>query len=155
VTHAPFPPSVWIGHGQLHVADLERATAFYSDVLGFTVRAYALTVGLHAVFLAARDRHIALSTWLGKGGLQHLAVLYPNREALIEAVCHVIAHSHAIDDARDHGVSVAVYLRDPEENGVELYYERPRSEWHVTNGRPGLKNDRIHVDELLTDPRAA
>jgi catechol 2,3-dioxygenase len=160
VTHAPLPPSVWIGHGHLRVGDLERATAFYRDVLGFTVTAYGLAVGLHAVFLAAGDHHrIALNTWLSKGGtppqpghtgLHHVAVLYPNREALGEAVRRVLYHSHAVDDARDHGASVAVYLRDPEGNGLELYYDRPRSEWHDGDGRPVLKNDRIDVRELLT-----
>jgi catechol 2,3-dioxygenase len=164
--HPPLPTSVQIGHAHLRVADLERATAFYRDVLGFTVSIDGPALGLQAVFLAAGDyhHHIALNTWQSKDatppppgytGLHHVAILYPHRNALIDAVRRVMDHQHPIDDARDHGATVAVYLRDPDGNGLELYYDRPRSEWYDAQGRPVLKNEQIHPRELLAEAWAA
>lgn len=164
--HPPLPTSVQIGHAHLRVADLERATAFYRDVLGFTVTIDGPALGLQAVFLAAGDyhHHIALNTWqskdgtpppVGHTGLHHVAILYPHRNALLDAVRRVVEYQHPIDDARDHGATVAVYLRDPDGNGLELYYDRPRIEWYDAQGRPVLKNDRIDPRELLTAAWAA
>ena len=159
------PTSVQIGHAHLRVSDLDRATAFYRDVLGFSVVADGRAGGLQAVFLAAGDyHHIALNTWLsqdgtpapvGHTGLHHLAILYPHRDAWGDAVQRVRAYGHPIDDARDHVCSVAVYLRDPDGNGLELYYDRPRAEWYDQSGRPVLKNEPIDPDELLIQRYAA
>ena len=154
------PTSVQIGHVHLRVSDLERATGFYRDVLGFRVVADGRAAGLQAVFLAAGEyhHHIALSTWPSAAGtpapaghtaLHHLAILYPHRDALGDAVRRVRAHRHATDDARDHGCSVAVYLRDPDGNGLELYYDRSRAEWYDLTGRPVLKNEPFDPDELV------
>lgn len=164
--YPPLPTSVQIGHAHLRVSDLERATAFYRDVLGFTVSVYGPAVGIQAVFLAAGDyhHHIALNTWLSKDGtpppsrhtgLHHVAIVYPHREALGDAVERVMAHGHPLDDARDHGASVAVYLRDPDGNGLELYYDRPRAEWYDATGRPILKNELFDPAELLIERYAA
>ena len=162
----PLPTSVQIGHAHLRVSDLDRATAFYRDVLGFSVVVDGRAAGLQAVFLAAGDyhHHIALSAEpsqvgasqpAGHTGLHHLAILYPHRDALGEAVKRVRAHRHPIEDARDHGCSVAVYLRDPDGNGLELYYDRPRAEWYDPSGRPVLKNESIDPDELRIQRYAA
>jgi catechol 2,3-dioxygenase len=162
----PLPTSVQIGHAHLRVSDLDRATAFYRDVLGFSVVVDGRAAGLQAVFLAAGNyhHHIALNTWLseagtpppvGHTGLHHLAILYPHRGALGDAVRRVRAHGHPIEDARDHGCSVAVYLRDPDGNGLELYYDRPRVEWYDLTGRPVLKNEPFDPDELLIQRYAA
>jgi catechol 2,3-dioxygenase len=150
----------------LRVSDLERATAFYRDVLGFTVSVYGPPIGLEAVFLAAGDyhHHIALNAWLSKDGtppppghtgLHHVAIVYPHRAALRDAIGRVVAHGHLIDEARDHGASVAVYLRDPDGNGLELYYDRPRAEWYDATGRPLLKNEPFDPAELLIERYAA
>jgi catechol 2,3-dioxygenase len=166
VKSASLPPSVRIGHAHLRVADLERATAFYRDVLGFQVSIYGPAVGLEAVFLSAGDyhHHIALNTWHSKDGppcpqghtgLHHVAILYPDVDALGTAVRRVLEQRYPIDDARDHGASVAVYLRDPDGNGLELYFDRPTSYWYDVDGKPVLKNDPIDIRELLEDARAA
>jgi catechol 2,3-dioxygenase len=150
----------------LRVSDLDRATAFYRDVLGFSVVADGRPAGLQAVFLAAGDyhHHIALNSWSseagtpppeGHTGLHHLAILYPHRDALGDAVRRLSAQGYRIDDARDHGCSVAVYLRDPDCNGLELYYDRPRAEWYDLSGRPILKNEPFDSDELLIQRYAA
>ena len=130
-------PQARIGHVHLTVSSLERSLAFYRDVLGFEVTA---TYGRDAVFLSAGGyhHHIGLNTWAGRGaprpapgttGLYHFAILYPDRAALAAAVRRVLEHGVAIEGASDHGVSEAVYLRDPDGNGVELYRDRPESEW--------------------------
>ena len=130
-------PQARIGHVHLTVSSLERSLAFYRDVLGFEVTA---TYGRNAVFLSAGGyhHHIGLNTWAGRGaprpapgttGLYHFAILYPDRAALAAAVRRVLEHGVAIEGASDHGVSEAVYLRDPDGNGVELYRDRPESEW--------------------------
>ena len=126
-----------IGHVHLTVSDLDRALAFYRDALGFEVTA---RYGKDAVFLSAGGyhHHIGLNTWAGRGappppqgttGLYHFAVLYPDRSALARAVRHLLDHGVQLEGASDHGVSEAVYLRDPDGNGVELYWDRPEGEW--------------------------
>jgi len=134
-------PQARIGHVHLTVSSLDRALAFYRDVLGFEVTA---TYGRDAVFLSAGGyhHHIGLNTWAGRGaprpasgttGLYHFAILYPDRAALAAAVRRVLEHGIALEGAADHGVSEAVYLRDPDGNGVELYRDRPESEWPRTD----------------------
>ena len=130
-------PQTRIGHVHLTVSDLERALAFYRDVLGFEVTA---RYGRDAVFLSAGEyhHHIGLNTWAGRGaprppagttGLYHFAILYPDRPALAAAVRRVLEQGIVLEGAADHGVSEAIYLRDPDGNGVELYRDRPESEW--------------------------
>jgi catechol 2,3-dioxygenase len=130
-------PEVRIGHVHLKVADLERALKFYRDVLGFEV---TTRYGTQAAFLSAGGyhHHIALNTWDSLGGsppppratgLYHLAILYPTRALLADALRLVLAAGIELEGAADHGVSEAIYLRDPDGNGVELYWDRPREEW--------------------------
>ena len=134
---APVDPRVRIGHTHLKVADLDRALAFYCDVLGFHI---TLRYGTSAAFIAAGDyhHHIGLNTWEslsgrppadGTTGLYHHAILYPDRAALGDALRRLDAAGIPLDGASDHGVSEALYLRDPDENGVELYWDRPMDEW--------------------------
>jgi catechol 2,3-dioxygenase len=133
----PIDPAVDIGHVHLKVADIDRSLAFWRDVLGFeeTVR-----YGDQAVFLSAGGyhHHIGLNTWESKGGsppprgttgLFHAAIRYPTREALADALRRVVDAGIRLDGASDHGVSEALYLRDPDGNGVELYWDRPRDRW--------------------------
>ena len=130
-------PRTRIGHVHLTVSDLDRALQFYRDVLGFEVTA---GYGADAVFVSAGGyhHHIGLNTWAGRGaprpaegttGLYHFAILYPDRAALAAAVRRVLEHGIALEGASDHGVSEAIYLRDPDGNGVELYRDRPENEW--------------------------
>lgn len=130
-------PGVRIGHVHLKVADLDRALAFYRDVLGFEV---TQRMGRQAAFLSAGGYHhqIGLNTWESAGGspsppgttgLYHVAILYPTRALLGDALRRVLAAGIALDGASDHGVSEALYLRDPDENGVELYWDRPPETW--------------------------
>jgi len=131
---------VSIGHVHLKVADLERSLAFYRDVLGFEV---TQRVGKQAAFLSADGyhHHLGLNTWESAGGqppapgttgLYHVALLYPSRAELGEAVRRVLSAGIPLEGAADHGVSEAVYLRDPDGNGVELYRDRPKEEWPRT-----------------------
>lgn len=133
----PIDPGVDIGHVHLKVSDLDRALAFYRDVLGFEVQQ---RFGDQAAFISAGDyhHHIGLNTWESKGGsppppgttgLYHTAIRYPNRPALGRALKRLVDAGIQLDGATDHGVSEALYLRDPDDNGVELYYDRPREEW--------------------------
>ena len=134
--NAPIDPGVRIGHVHLKVADIERSLSFYVGVLGFAV---VMRYGTSAAFLAAGSyhHHIAINTWESLGGtppapgttgLYH-AILYPTRALLADALRRVDAAGITLDGASDHGVSEALYLRDPDENGVELYWDRPRDEW--------------------------
>ena len=158
--HAPLHPGVRVGHVHLRVSDLERSLRFYRDALGFNVTAYGPAFGLRAVFLAAGGyhHHIALSTWTSAGGapprlrytgLYHVAILYPNPQELVGAVRRVLDHGHPIDEADDHGATVSVYLRVPDENGIELYYDRPREAWSDSQGWPILKAEPFDIDDLL------
>jgi len=133
----PIHPQVGIGHVHLKVADLERAIGFYRDVLGFEV---TQRYGKQAAFLSAGGyhHHIGLNTWESLGGqspppgttgLYHVAILYPTRAELADAVRRVLAGGIELEGASDHGVSEAIYLRDPDGNGVELYWDRPREQW--------------------------
>ena len=133
----PIDPLVRIGHVHLKVADLERSLAFYRDVLGFEV---TQRYGKQAVFLSAGGyhHHIGLNTWQSAGGqppppqatgLFHVAILYPTRVLLGDALKRLMAAGVPLDGASDHGVSEALYLRDPDENGVELYWDRPQDQW--------------------------
>jgi catechol 2,3-dioxygenase len=142
---ATIHPQVHIGHVHLKVADLSRAIAFYHGVLGFEV---TQRYGEAAAFLSAGGyhHHIGLNTWeslggiappRGSTGLYHLAILYPTRRELADALVRVTRAGIALDGASDHGVSEALYLRDPDENGVELYWDRPSAEWPRT-GEGGL-----------------
>jgi catechol 2,3-dioxygenase len=130
-------PRVDIGHVHLKVADLERALGFWRDVLGFEVQAQ---IGDHAAFISAGGyhHHIGLNTWESRGGtppppghtgLYHVAVRFPDRRTLAEALIRVRDAGVPLEGASDHGASEAIYLRDPDGNGVELYRDRPREEW--------------------------
>jgi catechol 2,3-dioxygenase len=134
---APIDPRVEIGHVHLKVSDLDRALAFYSGVLGFGVTS---RVGSSAAFLSAGDyhHHIGLNTWESRGGpppgpgttgLYHVAIRYPDRRALADALRRLVRAGIQLDGASDHGVSEALYLHDPDQNGLELYWDRPRSSW--------------------------
>ena len=141
MTTAPaIDPRVTVGHVHLKVADLDRALQFYCGVLGLSL---TQRLGRAAAFIGAGDyhHHIGLNTWESLGGsppppnatgLYHLALLYPDRPALADALHRLDAAGVVVDGAADHGVSEALYLRDPDENGIELYRDRPPSEWPYT-----------------------
>jgi len=151
-------PRTRIGHVHLTVSDLERSLVFYRDALGFEITA---RYGPDAVFLSAGGyhHHIGLNIWAGRGaprppegstGLYHFAILYPDRAALAEAVRRVLAHGIALEGASDHGVSEAVYLRDPDGNGIELYRDRPESEWpHGPDGSIRMHTRPLDLEALL------
>lgn len=137
---APIAPGVTIGHVHLRVSDLERSLAFYGGVLGFTV---TQRFGGQAAFVSAGGyhHHIGLNTWESLGGappppgstgLYHVAILYPTRADLADAYRRLERAGIELDGAADHGVSEALYLHDPDQNGVELYFDRPRAEWPRT-----------------------
>lgn len=155
---APIDPGTRIGHVHLKVADLERALAFYRDVLGFEV---TQRYGSAAVFLSAGGyhHHIGLNTWESRGGgppprgttgLYHAAILYPSRASLADALRRVLAAGIALDGASDHGVSEAIYLRDPDGNGIELYRDRPEQDWPRTaDGSLAMVTKPLDLDDLL------
>ena len=137
MTTDPIDPGVVVGHVHLKVSDLERSIAFYRDVLGFEVMQ---RMGDSAAFLSAGGyhHHLGLNTWQSRGagpaprraaGLFHAAFLYPTRRALAVAYRRLVDHAIPLEGAADHGVSEALYLRDPDDNGLELYRDRPRSDW--------------------------
>jgi catechol 2,3-dioxygenase len=143
-------PGARIGHVHLHVTDLERAVRFYRDVLGFQVTG---RIADQLGFLAAGDyhHHIGLNTFAAPG-LYHAAIRYPSRPALATAVRRVLAQGHAVSHGSDHGANEAVYLTDPDGNGLELYWDRPRAEWPRTPaGAFALVNLPLDVDQLLDD----
>ena len=151
-------PSVRIGHVHLKVSDIERSLAFYCGVLGFEL---TQRYGSQAAFISAGGyhHHIGLNTWESLGGpppppnctgLFHLAVLYPTRATLADALRRLIAANISLDGASDHGVSEALYLRDPDENGVELYWDRPKESWpHGPNGELAMFTRPLDLDDLL------
>jgi len=133
----PIHPATRIGHVHLKVSDLERAIGFYRDVLGFEL---TQRYGRNAAFLSAGGyhHHIGLNTWESAGGappapgttgLFHMAILYPTRASLADALRRLIRANIPLDGASNHGVSEALYLRDPDDNGVELYWDRPPEDW--------------------------
>ncbi|MET0258657.1 MAG: VOC family protein [Methylobacterium sp.] len=153
----PIHPETRIGHVHLKVADLDRALGFYRGVLGF---ALTQRLGDRAAFVSAGGyhHHIGLNTWESAGGaapapgttgLYHLAILYPTRAALADALRRVEAAGIALDGASDHGVSEALYLRDPDGNGVELYRDRPEAEWpRDDTGALRMVTRRLDLDDL-------
>ena len=157
---APIHPAVRIGHVHLKVADLDRALKFYCGVLGFKLQQ---RLGSQAAFISAGGyhHHIGLNTWESKDGspppprstgLYHLAILYPDRATLADALRRLVAAGVELDGAADHGVSEALYLRDPDENGVELYRDRPESEWPRTpDGELAMFTRALDLDALLKE----
>jgi catechol 2,3-dioxygenase len=151
-------PGVRIGHVHLKVADLERALKFYRDVLGLEVTD---RMGKQAAFLSAGGyhHHIGLNTWESEGGmppargttgLYHVAILYPTRKLLADALQRVLRAGIELEGAADHGVSEAIYLRDPDDNGVELYWDRPRGEWpRRADGSLAMFTRALDLDGLL------
>jgi catechol 2,3-dioxygenase len=156
----PIHPQVRIGHVHLKVSDLRRSLAFYHDVLGFEV---TQRYGLEAAFLSAGGyhHHIGLNTWesaggspppLGSTGLYHLAILYPTRAELADALRRLIGARIPLEGASDHGVSEALYLRDPDDNGVELYWDRPPEKWpRMPDGGLAMFTHRLDLDGLLKE----
>jgi catechol 2,3-dioxygenase len=156
----PINARVRIGHVHLKVADLERALGFYCGVLGFELMQ---RMGDAAAFIAAGDyhHHIGLNTWESLGGpppqpgmtgLYHLAILYPTRAALADALRRLIVAGIPLDGAADHGVSEALYLHDPDMNGVELYWDRPEDQWPRTlDGQLAMYTRRLDLSDLLAE----
>ncbi len=154
----PIDPAVRIGHVHLKVADLERALGFYRGVLGFEL---TQRFGSSAAFLSAGGyhHHIGLNTWESLGappppprstGLYHVAILYPTRAALGDALRRVLDAGIELEGAADHGVSEAIYLRDPDGNGVELYRDRPTNEWpRAKDGSLAMITAPLDLDGLL------
>jgi len=153
-------PDTRIGHVHLTVADLDRSLRFYRDVLGFEV---TTRYGSNAVFLSAGryHHHIGLNTWAGRGappppprttGLYHFAILCPDRKTLAAAVRRVLQANIPLEGAADHGVSEAIYLRDPDGNGVELYRDRPEPEWpRAPDGTLVMETKPLDLETLLAE----
>jgi catechol 2,3-dioxygenase len=156
----PIHPAVQIGHVHLKVADLDRAIGFYHGVLGFEV---TQRLGRQAAFLSAGGyhHHIGLNTWesaggsppqAGSTGLYHLAILYPTRAALGTALQRLIDAGIPLEGAIDHGVSEALYLRDPDNNGVELYWDRPKEQWpRDARGGLAMTTRPLNLEALLRE----
>jgi catechol 2,3-dioxygenase len=154
---ASIDPGVQIGHVHLKVADLDRALDFYCGLLGFQLRARMPG----AAFIAAGDyhHHIGLNTWESAGGsppppgatgLYHTAIRYPSRALLADALQRLIDAKHQLTGASDHGVSEALYLNDPDQNGVELYWDRPKEDWPLTeDGGIAMFTAPLDLDDLL------
>jgi catechol 2,3-dioxygenase len=157
---SPIDPGVVIGHVHLKVADLERALDFYTGVLGFEL---TMRYGPGAAFVSAGGyhHHIGLNTWESEGGpppprgstgLYHVAIRYPTRAALADALRRLTAAGVSLDGASDHGVSEALYLRDPDQNGLELYWDRPRDQWpHGADGRLTMHTRALDLGKLLQE----
>src|SRR5277367_117486 len=160
LTPKPVDPGVRIGHVHLKVADLDRALKFYCGVLGFELQQ---RFGSQAAFISAGGyhHHIGLNTWESAGGspppphstgLYHLAILYPTRAALADGLRRLIAAGVELDGASDHGVSEALYLRDPDGNGVELYWDRPPEKWpRSPDGGVAMSTRALDLDGLLKE----
>lgn len=156
----PIHPQTMIGHIHLTVADLEQSLAFYRDLLGFEV---TMRRGDSAVFLSAGGyhHHLGLNTWAGKGatppppghtGLYHFAILYPNRQELAKALKHLMEAHYPLQGTADHGVSEAIYLADPDGNGVELYVDRPAETWpRDAAGKLNMGGRALDVNGLLAE----
>lgn len=160
LTPRPIDPGTRIGHVHLKVADLDRALAFYCGVLGFELKQ---RYGDKAAFLSAGGyhHHIGLNTWDSKGGhppapgttgLYHVAILYPTRAALADALKRLIDAGVPLDGASDHGVSEALYLSDPDGNGVELYRDRAEADWpRAADGTLAMDTRKLDLDSLLQE----
>lgn len=156
----PVAPGTRIGHVHLKVADLDRAIGFYSGVLGFELQQ---KYGDQAAFLSAGGyhHHIGLNTWESRGGrppapgttgLYHTAILYPTRRDLADALRRLSEAGIKLDGASDHGVSQALYLRDPDGNGVELYWDRPEADWpRDKDGKLAMVTERLDLRSLLAE----
>ena len=152
------PSQTRIGHVHLKVSDIEQSLKFYRDILGFEI---TQRYGSSAVFISAGGyhHHIGLNTWHSKGagpapvnavGLYHTAILYPSKKDLAEIVKQLIAVKYPLTGASDHGVSLAIYLNDPDGNGVELYWDRPKEEWPVdAAGNLQMVTEALDLEELL------
>ena len=164
MTNTPIHPDVRVGHVHLKVSDLSRSLAFYSGVLGLELMQ---RFGDSAAFLSAGGyhHHIGLNTWesldgsqppADATGLYHLALVYPTRATLGNALVRLTQHSIPLEGASDHGVSHALYLRDPDGNGVELYWDRPREEWPLDQqGHLTMYTRPLDLKSLLTEAREA
>ncbi len=158
MAHRPIASGARIGHVHLKVSDIERALGFYVGVLGLELM---LRYGTQAAFVSAGGyhHHIGLNTWESAGGhppapgttgLFHLALLYPERADLADALRRLRAAGIPLDGASDHGVSEALYLRDPDQNGVELYWDRPEAEWpRDAQGGLTMFTRRLDLESLL------
>ena len=152
------PPNTRIGHVHLKVAELERSLKFYRDLLGFEVQQY---YGDSAVFISAGGyhHHIGLNTWYSKNaapapvraaGLFHTAILYPERKDLAVILKRLIDAGYPLTGASDHGVSEALYMDDPDKNGVELYWDKPKDQWPVDSaGNVQMVTEALDLDDLL------
>lgn len=159
MSNRPIASGVDIGHVHLKVADIERALSFYRDVLGFEV---TQRYGPQAVFLSAGGyhHHIGLNTWESEGGtppapgttgLYHIAIRYPSRASLADALQRLRDNGIRLDGASDHGVSEALYLRDPDQNGVELYWDKPKKEWPFdSEGNLSMVSRRLDLEDLMS-----
>jgi catechol 2,3-dioxygenase len=153
------PAQTRIGHVHLKVSDLDKALAFYKDLLGFEI---TQRYGTQAVFISAGGyhHHIGLNTWHSKDlgpapinacGLYHTAICYPTRKDLATILSQLITAGYPLTGAADHGVSEAIYLNDPDGNGVELYWDKPRKQWPVDeNGELMMVTEALDLQELLT-----
>jgi catechol 2,3-dioxygenase len=160
VTSEPIDPGADIGHVHLKVSDLDRAIAFYREVLGLELMK---RMGDEAAFLSAGGyhHHVGLNTWESRGGpppppgttgLFHFAIRYPDRPALASAVRRVLDAGVPLTGASDHGVSEAIYLRDPDQNGIELYRDRPKNEWpRSKDGTIAMFTAPLDVGDLLAE----
>jgi catechol 2,3-dioxygenase len=154
------PAGTRIGHVHLKVTDLDRALAFYCDLLGFEI---TMRYGNSAVFVSAGryHHHIGLNTWHSKdagpapvkaAGLYHTAILYPTRKDLADVVRRLIEKQYPLTGAADHGVSEAIYLDDPDQNGVELYWDRPKDKWPTdANGNLDMYTRQLDIESLLNE----
>ncbi len=154
------PPQTQIGHVHLKVSNLDKALAFYVDVLGFEI---TLRYGSQAVFISAGGyhHHIGLNTWYSKDaepapvnapGLFHTAILYPTRKDLATILQRLIDEKYPITGASNHGVSEALYLNDPDGNGVELYWDKPRNQWPAsTEGNIQMITEHLDLEDLLSE----
>ena len=156
----PIDPGASIGHVHLKVSDLERSVKFYTEILGFEV---TTRMGRSAAFLSAGGyhHHLALNTWdseggppppAGSSGLYHLAILMPNRKELARSLKRLTDHSWPIDGAADHGVSESIYLRDPDQNGIEIYADRPKEKWpRDPDGNLVMYTRPLNLDSLRAE----
>lgn len=148
-----------IGHVHLKVSDLARAVAFYRDNLGFELQQQ---MGSSAAFMSygGYHHHLGLNVWHSKGGtpapasatgLYHMAILYPTRKSLAQALMKLIENKVPIDGASDHGVSEAIYLHDPDGNGIEIYWDKPKDQWPINNGELEMTLDPLDLEGLLAE----